>query len=354
MKQFLNEETIQRSRIRAARSTRMLRVLAFSAAAVLIILCLLTRTGNARGMLYAAWISTILLGWGAIALWLFRAEPDRAEERHLKGLAEGEAATYTGRLFLRPDSFRIPKSVRVCKVRLETEEEPLSLNLNEKLRQEMPPDGSLVRVTAVRKFITGLEVLESGTQSAPRNRMVSGWKRGVKAFCRFFPAGFLWALMALILIGFVFNRITDTDPAHKITLYADCEVLRGTELAETLENGMGGAVQMVKVHPFTYALFGTGALKGADLYIVPDSRAAEYREWFDALPGTPEEGTPVYDPENGLVTAGDCFRYTAAGEEPEIYRLYFGAASPHREDGLALKAAELFFGMTDTQKEETP
>ena len=349
MKQFLKEETLRDSEKRAAGSLRVLWILVIFSAALLIVLCLLTRTGNAQSMLVAAWACTILSGWAVTALWLFRAEPARAEERHLKGLAEAETVDYTGRIFLSPDSFRIPKSVWVAKVKLETDEETLSLNLNEKLRMEMPPDGSLVRVTAARKFITGLEVLERETEQKPERKNAAGRKRTARVFFRFFPAAVLWAMMALIMVGFIFNRITDTDPAHKISIYADCTVLGETELAENLEKGMDGTVRMVKVHPFTYVLFGTDGLKGADLFIVSDSRAAEYGDWF----APEEESIPVYDPETGLSVAGKYFLYVPEGKEKEPYRLYFGAGSVHLEDGLARKAAELLLSM-ETEKEGTP
>ena len=339
---FLNEQAVRESREKARRATLLWGGLGAGMGVLLAVLCLLTRTGNVRTMLAAAWAGLILPGLGWIALWMFRTEPARAEARHLEGLAEGTPESREGILSFTGDSFRIPKSVRVRKIRLETAEDVLSLNLNERLWRRMPPDGSRVRVQTVRKFITGLEVLEA----APGEERTPPSRRGAagQALARFFPAAVIWVILVLVFTGFLFNRITDTDPAHKLTVYADCEVRDAVRLAERMEKALDGAVRMVKVHPFSYALFGSEALKSADLYIVPDSRKGEYGEWF--LPG--EEGLPVHDPGSGTSVCGTYFDYTG-----EPYRLYTGARSPHLEDGLARKAAELLMTL-EPEKEENP
>ena len=348
MERFLNEEAVQKCKDRVRLLTRLLAGLGALMLIVFVALCLLTRTGNARFMLYAAMISTVLAGWGFIALWVFAAEPARAKERHLTGLAEAEKEIREGRLFLSDDCFRIPASVRVRKVRLETETEAFSLNLNEELTQRMPPDGSLVRAETARKFITGLEVLEAGQGQAAGTRKTGRGKIRRAAGKIFLPA-VLWAMMAVLLTGFVFNQITDTAPVNKIVLYADCEVQDAPALAERLEKELGGAVRMVKIHPFSYAMFDSAKLKQADLFIVPDSHAAEYGEWF-----AEEEGLAVYDPAAGTAVAPDVFLYSREGAPEEVFRLYRGKASVHLEDGLARRAAELLLAMSEQTKEETP
>ena len=353
MDDFLNGEILRKGRERAQRRRRILWAAAVLAVLVFTVLCACTRTGNARILMILAGSWTLLTGWGLLAWRLFFEEPAQAEAEHLKGLAETEAETREGRITLSGDVFRIPRSVRVRKVRLETEEETLSLNLNEKLTERMPPDGSRVRVRTARKFITGLEVLEPGPEERLR-KAESGWRRAAHAAGRFFPAAVIWAMMAVLLTGFVFNRITETDPAHKIVIYADCEVRGDTELAEKMEQAMDGAVRMVKVHPFSYAMFGSEALKSADLYIIPDSRTGEYADWLEALPGTPEEGIILYDPAAGAGAAEDYFIFAPEGKPAEIHRLYFGRNSVHREDGLARRAAELLTVMANTAEEENP
>ncbi len=342
METFLTEAAVRESAEKAKRRTWVFRGLIGLALAVFTVLCLLVRTGNARIMLYIAWGFVILIGWALIAWWMFALEPARAEERHRTGLkAAGEPSVYEGVFTLREGSFRIPKSVRIYKVSLDTGKETLSLNLAESLREKAPVDGSRVRVQTLRKFITGIEVLEPGPEAAQRRRP-SRAKAVLRALARLFPAAVIWAMVAVMLTGFVFNRITDTDPAHKITIYICCEVRNAPELAERLERELEGAVRMVKVHPFAYAMFGSEAIRSADLYIVPDSRKAEFEEWFMPEDGEAEAaGIPVYDPETGLNVVGTYFLYAPEGVSPEAYRLYFGAGSPHLEDGLARRAAEL-------------
>ena len=246
------------------------------------------------------------------------------------------------------DVFIIPRSVCVRKIRLETEGESLSLNLNEKLTDRIPPAGSRVRAAVARKFITGIEVLEEGTGEMPVARTSAG-RKAVRALGRFFLPAVIWTMMAVLLTGFIFNQITDTAPKYKLVLYADCEIRNAPELAEKMEKALEGAVRMVKIHPFTYAMFDSTRMKQADLFIIPDSRKAEYQEWLAG-----EEGFPVFDPASGMSVASSYFLYHPAGSEPETYRLYPGGRSVHLEDGLTRRAAEILLSMTEPSKEATP
>ena len=348
MERFLDDEAVRRSKARVRAVQRLWGILAGLALALFVLLCLLTRTGNARLMLVIAIAAMIAAGWGLICLWLFAVEPARAEAQHLASLAGAEKQVREGRFFLTGDSFRIPKSVRVRKVRLETCDETLSLNISAKLAGRMPSSGSLVRAETARKFITAVEVLEPGTEQAALPRS-SPLKRFSRAFGRFFLPAVIWAVLAAMLTGFVFNQITDTAPENKIVICADCEVQNLPALAEKLENALGGSVRMVKIHPFSYAMFDSVRLRQADLYLVPDSRLADYPDWF-----LPEEGPLMFDPASGLEIAGAYFLYVPEGGTPEPFRLYTGAASVHLEDGLARRTAELLLSVNDAEKEDTP
>ena len=100
---------------------------------------------------------------------------------------------------------------------------------------------------------------------------------------------------------------------------------------------------MVKIHPFTYAMFDSSRLKQADLYLIPESHREEYREWY-----TQENGLTVFDPSSGVCAAGAWFVYDLS----ETYCLYIGKSSVHLEDGLARQAAELLTAI-GTEKEES-
>ena len=99
---------------------------------------------------------------------------------------------------------------------------------------------------------------------------------------------------------------------------------------------------MVQVHPFSYAMFGSDALRAADLYIVPDSEKEQYADWF--APG--EEALTVCDPGGAVSVAGSWILYTPG----ETYRLYIGAYSPHLSDGLARRGAEVLMAL-ETKEE---
>ena len=103
---------------------------------------------------------------------------------------------------------------------------------------------------------------------------------------------------------------------------------------------------MVQIHPFTYAMFGSAALKAADLFIVPDSDKGQFTDWF-VQDG---EAAVVHDPESDVSVAGTWFGY----QPDETYRLYIGAGSSHLEDGLARRAADLLLSLNGSEKEDNP
>ena len=177
------------------------------------------------------------------------------------------------------------------------------------------------------------------------------------------PLLVLWAMMSVFLWGFVFDKLTDTAPEHKITLCVDAEVPRTTDLAVALEEGLNGAVRMVKVRPFSYAMFDSGTLTGADLFIVPASHLETYRDWFAPLPEAFAEekgallldsvpyGLLAYDPETGVGLADAYIDYLTPGQEPEAFYLLFGKESLHVRghenavDDAAVTAARLLLSM---------
>ena len=152
----------------------------------------------------------------------------------------------------------------------------------------------------------------------------------------------LWLFFTVIFGSFVFYQITDTDPTHKLTLYVDGEVRNEAQLAALLEKELPEPIRMVQVHPFSYAMFGSDALRAADLYIVPDSEKEQYADWF--APG--EEALTVCDPGGAVSVAGSWILYAPG----ETYRLYIGAYSPHLSDGLARRGAEVLMAL-ETKEE---
>lgn len=124
-------------------------------------LCFFVRTGNARQMLFLIIGLATLSGWVFILLRQLICVPAQAEVHHMAGILEGETEAYEGTLLLSPGAFQIPRSIAVRKVMLNQGEETVSLNVDARLAQRLPRNGSLVRVQTVRKYITGFEVLHA-------------------------------------------------------------------------------------------------------------------------------------------------------------------------------------------------
>ena len=338
MELFCTEAERNRLKTKEKRALLARRILLIAGAAGFIGLCLGIRTENAGTMHLLLILWALAAGWGFIAL-SFRRQEAGVQRKHVEMLQNGEKQVREGVLSLEEDTIRIPQSIRIRKVRLDTGgAEPERLNLNERWVGLLPPEGSRVRLTTAGSYVAGAETLERAEGPARRPQ------RGRDVLRRAVPLLGIWALAAVFLSSFVFFRIRDTDPAHKITVYMDGEVTGGEALAARMEKALGGAVRMVEIRPFSYFMFGGEQLRTGDLYILPDSALEQFGEWILAE----SSGRVLRDPETGTAVAAETFRY---GEEPpEIYRLYLGAASPHLEDGLAEKAAEI---LTETDKEES-
>ena len=340
MELFCTDEEWNRVESREKRYLLVFRILACMTPAVFVLLCLLIRTGNARVMHGVMLTVTAVLGSAGVIVYTLFLQPARQERNHLEMLRNGEKTYREGLLTVSGQGFRIPKSVRVRPVVLETgneEERPALLNVDERWIGRMPPDGTTVRVAEVNGYIAGVESSVKPDGQREPNRKPSRVRGFFRAASAVTPLLVMWVFFTLIFGSFVFYRITDTIPARKITLFMDGETKGEDQLAARLEEGLEDPIRMVQIHPFSYMMFGTEALKAADLFIIPDSHLEQYGEWL--APG--EESILMYDPDNGYSVAGEVFLYGAGETGAEVYRLYIGAESPHLEDGLARRAAEL-------------
>lgn len=364
MESFISREQLARTEKQARVSAWILRILAAGMLVLFVVLCLVTRTANARTILRIMFISMTLLGWIWIGLRVCVERPAKAQARHLATMLSGEPEEYEGILEMSARPVRIPKSVRVRRVTLTGEENPnpaeeparKRLNLDERLADRMPPDGSRIRVQAVHSYITGLEVLAEGGGTPGEDsrrgdsRIRTAWRRVSLMIIPFI----LWTMAVVILGGFVFSLVTDTDAEHKIMIYADCDVRDSAGLADMLERKLADPIRMVKVRPFDYDLFGIADIRKADMYIVTAAKAESLRSWLVPLPeafrdeedllildGEPY-GIPVCRPDSADRVAASFFAYDSA----ETYYLVFSAASLHLSgndgaaDNRAAEAAE--------------
>ena len=175
----------------------------------------------------------------------------------------------------------------------------------------------------------------------------------------------MWLLLSAVFWGWIFSSfVSDTAPEKKITIYIDAPQVADTALDVALEEHLPPGIRMVRAHPFSYAVFDTDALLGADIFIVPASHAAEYIDSFSPLRGVlltdPEErwehngvayGLRVYDADACLGSGEEYIDYAVPGQAPEDYYLFFGTGSLHAAsltgngDDAAIEISRVFLSM---------
>ena len=163
------------------------------------------------------------------------------------------------------------------------------------------------------------------------------WKRTAQLL----PSLLGWALVSVIFWSWVFNLLTETDRAHKVTLFANMHALEDRALAISLEEELPDGIRMVQVHSFDYALMDSVSLETADLYIMTEAQAREHADWLCPLPaGLPAgSGELVLNgeavgfclrPEGKPGIAAAFLHYDEAGEE--AWYLCFGRGGFHLRD----------------------
>ena len=162
------------------------------------------------------------------------------------------------------------------------------------------------------------------------------------------PLYLLWALFAVLLTMGLFQLVTDTSRAHKLTLMVNAQEVQDTALMRTLSEDLPDGIRMIKVRPFSYAMLSENSLKEADMWLIrasdferflPDlGPVAGYKEnhpeheYFTVLNGEDEIwGVKVYDAASGSGALKDYVGYAPAGAEetPEDWYLVFNPASLH-------------------------
>lgn len=158
----------------------------------------------------------------------------------------------------------------------------------------------------------------------------------------------IWAMLALMLWGWIFTLITDTAPKNKVTVYVDVVALDDVELTVELEKSKPDGIKMVKVHPFSYASFDATAIVDGDIYIVKQSDIEGYLASFcplsqDLLAQYSDRGLyssegeaygiKVYDARTSSGCATKYIDYSPkGGAEAEDYYLFFNKDSLHAGD----------------------
>ncbi len=151
----------------------------------------------------------------------------------------------------------------------------------------------------------------------------------------------LWLLVSVLVWGWVFTRITDTAPEKKVTVFVNAYAVEARALSVELEKSMPEGIKMIRVRPFSYAMFEESSILGADIFIIKGSEIESYR---DSLAG---DGIKIYDARTGHGAARQYIRYTIDGEAPEDYYLFYGVESVHtgEKDEAAFAVAQTLLNM---------
>ena len=151
---------------------------------------------------------------------------------------------------------------------------------------------------------------------------------------RLFPY-VIWALAALLVTGWLFDRRTDPPADEQIILLIDGCPADTEGLERALLPHMPEGIRYIRARLLSWAFFDTETgLPRADLYILPDSEAAE---WTQVL----REEALLYDPAADGCPAG-YISFGEGGGAGQCYRLYSRAdgdpASDHGRAVLELAA----------------
>lgn len=144
---------------RKKRCLRQMGALMLLCLAACVFLCTQVRTGNADKLLFCTVALSAVTGWTVMCLIVFSYLPACAQLQHIAGIMKEETVQHEGVMHLRREKIHIPKSVDICKLSLETEDETLIFNVDAALLDQLPQDGARVRVLVARKFITACEVI---------------------------------------------------------------------------------------------------------------------------------------------------------------------------------------------------
>ena len=153
----------------------------------------------------------------------------------------------------------------------------------------------------------------------------------------------LWLLISAVFWAWVFTFVTDTTREKKIVLYADVPSISDRSLAIELEKELPDGIQMVQVHPFSYAAFDTEAVKLADLYILPEREMHEYAEQLCVIPETGQRGTLLHEPDG--FSRLDAYCIYEAGERYflcyNIRSVHLGAWNASEDDAACVIAQRI-------------
>ncbi len=161
----------------------------------------------------------------------------------------------------------------------------------------------------------------------------------------------LWAILCVLLWGWIYTFVGDTSRDKKVTVFINAVAIEDQKLALRLEERKPDGIKMIKVHDFGYDMFGTAT--PGDIFIVKRSQLEQMLEdkpealqSFEAPEGIETFvrggkclGMKIYDAKTGK-GAGDgvYIRYAPFDGTPaEDYYLCFGSETWHLDGAKEAK-----------------
>lgn len=123
-----------------------------------VLLCALTRTGNADRMMLTAIAVSTVGGWAALSLLMFPAADARVELRHAEMLRAGPEEALRGTLRFEPGVMRIIGSIRFRTLRVQTAEGERRVKVCAS-RAPLLPEGRELTLRVVNGYVAAFEEL---------------------------------------------------------------------------------------------------------------------------------------------------------------------------------------------------
>lgn len=153
----------------------------------------------------------------------------------------------------------------------------------------------------------------------------------------------IWILLSIIFWAWIFTFVTDAPAPEKVVVFVEAPRVEYRLMSARLEENLPQGIRMIKVHPFTYAMFDEGQIAEADILIVRESGLEAMSE--DLADMTLEgdiyyiEGRPV-----ALKASGAASEYITYAPDEDCW-LVFPARGAHLGDGAAEAVAEAIIAM---------
>jgi len=148
------EESVKRLRQRVKASRTAGIITAALAFIICVLLCCLTRTGNASKMLAAVIAVSTLGGWCVILIMTLVYLPSKALLSHADGLMKHPAETVTGTVTAISALYRMPRSIEAARISVDTGEGAVTLTAAAEMLPYIPKAGQSAVFTVRRSYIT--------------------------------------------------------------------------------------------------------------------------------------------------------------------------------------------------------